>query len=123
MRRRSLKTVTGQPIEDAAADARLVRAWKKWHAEELKEACTGPHRHMLERLVEVLKNLNSGPATLLAFVRAVDWSGAELAVRNIALHEIHRAIIRQREHAGLAPFDDSEPDNVFRRVKTAMFDF
>jgi hypothetical protein len=35
-----------------------LRAWKNWHAEELEEALAGPHRHIIEPLVALLKHLD-----------------------------------------------------------------
>jgi len=33
------------------ADARLLRAWRAWHAEQLQEALVGLHRDVMERLM------------------------------------------------------------------------
>jgi hypothetical protein len=41
-----------------ADDARLLRAWRNWHAEELTEALNGPHHQIVEPLMEILKRLD-----------------------------------------------------------------
>ena len=59
-------------------DARLLRAWKNFHREELETALAGPHGAMVERLAYMLKalELNSAPL-LLAYIRGVDWTAVD----------------------------------------------
>ena len=72
MRRR---TAQEQKLAD---DARLLRAWKNFHREELKEALAGPHGPMIERLVFILKALApDSAAMLLAYIRGVDWQAVD----------------------------------------------
>jgi hypothetical protein len=99
----------------------LLRAWKKFHREELDAALAGPHGPMLERLVFMLKGLapNSAPL-LLAYIRGIDWSAIDYATRLIVLHETNVAITRMRERNGMDPIDDGVPgerDNVFRIIR------
>jgi hypothetical protein len=109
-----------------ADDVRLLRAWRKWHKEELEQALAGPHGSMIERLVFMLKALEFASAPLLiAYIRGVDWATVDYSTRLTALHEINTAITRMRERRGLAPFDDPIPprdDSVFRRVKARLLD-
>jgi hypothetical protein len=53
----------GAQDQKLAEDARLLRAWKRWHREEREEALAGPHGAMLERLMFILDSLSleSGP--------------------------------------------------------------
>jgi hypothetical protein len=44
-----------------ADDERLLCAWRAWHAEELTKALAGPHRHVLEPLMQLLKNCRRQP--------------------------------------------------------------
>ena len=47
----------------ALADrAHLLRAWRRWHREQLKEALAGVHGAVLERLMAKLKDLRSARA-------------------------------------------------------------
>ena len=63
MRRRSEKE---QTLQD---NARLLRAWKRWHREQLKQALCGLHGDVLERLMLQLKNLQSA-RELVGFIEA-----------------------------------------------------
>ena len=91
-------------------DARLLRAWKNFHREELETALAGPHGAMVERLAYMLKalELNSAPL-LLAYIRGVDWTAVDYLTRLTILHEINAAITRLRERNGMSPFDDGFP--------------
>ena len=108
-----------------ADDAKLVRIWKQWHADELADAIAGAHGAIIAELMAQLDRLElSSAATLLAFMQRADWSSVSYATRLIALHEINQAVARLRECNGLPPIDDplpGQPDNVFRRVKAALF--
>jgi hypothetical protein len=108
-----------------ADDARLLRAWKKFHREELAAALTGSHGPMIERLMFILKelSLNSAPL-LLAYIRGVDWSTVDADTRFICLHEINVAITRMRERNSMDPFDDplrGQPESVSRLIKAHLF--
>ena len=119
MRRRSEKE---QTLQD---NARLLRAWKRWHREQLKQALCGLHRDVLERLMLQLENLQSA-RELVGFIEAQDWTAIDVETRFIALHEINAAITALRERNGLAPIDDplpGAPENAFRIIKTIMTSF
>jgi hypothetical protein len=107
-----------------ADDARLLRAWRTVHREELEQALAGPHGPMVERLVFILKDLNSHSlALLLAFIRGVHWSEIDYDTRLTVLHEVNTAITKLRERSGLSPFDDGVPgerENVFRMIKSIV---
>ena len=99
-------------------DARLHRAWRKWHREELKQALAGPHGPMIERLAFMLKSLELASAPLLlAYIRGVDWTAIDYATRLTVPHVVNDAITRMRERHGMCPFDDGLPGdrpNVFQ---------
>ena len=119
MRRRSEKE---QTLQD---NARLLRAWKRWHREQLKQALCGLHRDVLERLMLQLENLQSA-RELVGFIEVQDWAAIDAETRLIALHEINAAITALRERNGLAPIDDplpGAPENAFRIIKTIMTSF
>src|SRR6516225_8917005 len=81
----------------ALADrAHLLRAWRRWHREQLKEALAGVHGAVLERLMAKLKDLRSA-RELVAFIEAQDWACVDSDTRAIALFEIDRAIVALRE--------------------------
>ena len=102
-------------------DARLMRAYRAWHREQLEEALAGPDGPMLERLVYILKTLAPSSAPLLlAYIRGVDWPSVNYPTRLITLHEVNIAITKLREKSGQDPFDDGLPgerDNVFRTLQ------
>ena len=93
-----------------ADNARLTKAWRKWHAEELAEACNGPHGAIVAELMSVLDQLtpNSAPALLACFERT-EWTVVGYDVRLVILHELNVAITNLRESAGLSSFDDGVP--------------
>jgi hypothetical protein len=106
-----------------ADDARLLRAWKRWHCEQLEEALAGMHRDVLGRLITQLKQLRSA-RELIKFIEAQDWNTIDYNTRLIALHEINNAITKFRELNGLPPIDDPLPGahaNAFLRIKEYLF--
>jgi hypothetical protein len=74
-----------------ADNARLLRAWRKWHGEQLEEALAGVHRDVVERLLAQLKDLRS-TRELLAFIEAQDWA------RDRRRHAPDRAARDQQRH-------------------------
>ncbi len=119
MRRRSEKE---QTLQD---NAHLLRAWKRWHREQLEQSLCGLHRDVLERLMLQLENLQSA-RELVGFIEVQDWAAIDANTRLIALHEINAAITRLRERNGLTPIDDplpGAPENAFRIIKTIMTSF
>ena len=108
-----------------ADDARLMRAWRNWHAEQLQEALVGLHRDVMGRLVAELKELRSA-RELVVFIEAQDWSAVDANTRLIALHEVNAAIMRLRERLGQEPIDDAlwhEPLRAFQAVKAIINQF
>jgi hypothetical protein len=105
-------------------NGRLLRAWRKFHEDELTETLHGPHGAMIERLMFILRTLSADSAPLLLdFVRGVNWSSVNYETRLTALHEINAAITKLREKSGLSPFDDGvpgQPDTVFRVVRSIL---
>jgi|SRR5215468_6292816 len=95
MRRR--RTAKEQELEDRSS---LLRAWRHWHQEQLREALAGVHRDVFERLTEHLKNLRSARA-LVEFISAQDWAAVDYDTRLIALHQINTAIIALCERSDL----------------------
>jgi hypothetical protein len=120
-----MKRLPRDQQKELADQARLMRAWKTWHAEQLDEALAGLHGAMVAELMTLLDRheLNSA-AALLACVQRMDWSTVIYDVRLTALHQINQTISRLRERNGLAGIDDplpGQPDNVFRRIKHMLF--
>jgi hypothetical protein len=114
------------PKEKELADnARLLRAWKKFHREELEEALAGLHRDVLGRLMTQLKDLRSA-RELVESIDAQDWSAVDAQTRLVALHEINSAICELRERSGQPPIDDAlpgEPLNAFQRIRDSINSF
>jgi hypothetical protein len=107
-----------------ADDAYLLRAWRKWHREELDAALTGAHGALVAQLMKLLDQLElSSAAALLDFIRHNDWSSVDYATRLTVLHQINASITRLRERHGLTPIEDplpGQPDNVFRVVRSIL---
>jgi hypothetical protein len=116
------KTATEQKLAD---DARLLRAWRQWHREQLDEVLAGPHGAAVALVVGFLDGMGpqSAPA-LIALLDQHDWGRIDHNVRYVLLHEINQTITRLRERAGLAPIDDPLPGqrlNAFLRIKEHLF--
>jgi hypothetical protein len=110
MRRQSAKD---KELED---NARLLKSWKKFHAEELEEALAGPHRHIIEPLVALLKHLDlQSSKPLLDFIRAQDWYVIDEQTKLVVLHEINEAICRLRTRANKQPW--GEPATAFQVIR------
>jgi len=104
--------------KELADGERLLRAWKRWHREQLEEALEGVHADVMRRLMAQLEGLRSARA-LVEFVAAQDWDAIDTDTRAICLHEIDRAITALREHMGQMPFDDAlwgEPLTAFQVI-------
>jgi hypothetical protein len=104
-----------------ADDAKLVRAWKAWHQEQLDDALAGANGATITKLMAVLDRLElSSAAALLDYMQRSDWSSVSYEVRLTALHQVNQSITRLRERNGMAGIDDplpGQPDNVFRRIR------
>jgi hypothetical protein len=101
------KTATEQKLAD---NAHLLRAWKRWHAEQLEEVLAGPHGAAVALVVGFLEGMGpqSAPA-LIALLDQHDWSQVDHNVRYVLLHEINSKITALRERHGLPPIDDALP--------------
>ena len=77
-----MKRLARDQQKKLADDARLARAWRQWHAEELAEARNGPDGAIVAELTTVLDRLtsSSAPALLACFERP-DWSVVSYDVR------------------------------------------
>jgi|SRR5215471_6446357 len=108
-----------------AENAYLLRAWKKFHADELATALVGLHRDIMGRLMAQLKDLRTA-RELVSAIEAMDWSTVDANTRLIALHEINTAIMRLRERLGQEPIDDAlwgEPLRASQRIKQIITEF
>jgi hypothetical protein len=107
-----------------ADDARLLRAWKKFHREEYETVLAGPHANVLSELFRMLDNLRHvQPSQLIGFARSIDWTTIDYATRLTVVHELNTAITRFREKQGKEPIDDNlpdEPDTPFRVIKAIV---
>ena len=119
MRRKSEKD------KKLADDARLLRAWRKWHGEQLEKALASMLGAVLARLMEELKDLRSA-RELVDFLAAQDWSAVDANTRFTALHEINNAITKLHQHENLTSIDDPLPghsENAFRIIKRIFESF
>jgi hypothetical protein len=117
-----MKRRTSDRDKKLADDARLLRAWRNWHREQLEEALAGVHGAVLERLMRELKDLRSA-RELVDFISAQNWEAVDADTRLIALHQINDAITKLRERKGLAPIDDAfpgEPLTAFQFIRNIM---
>jgi hypothetical protein len=104
-------------------DTRLLRAWKKFHAEEKTAVLAGPHGAVLGELLRMLMNLQHvQPAQLIGLARSIDWAVIDYDTKLTVLHEINSAITKFREKRGLEPIDDTvEGEPPFRTLKAILF--
>src|SRR6516165_4101905 len=106
-------------------DARLVRAWKKFHRDECETVLAGPRGAVLSELFRMFRNLQHiRPSQLIGFVDSIDWASIDYATRLTVLHELNTAVTKVREKRGLEPIDDPlprQPDSPFRIIKATLF--
>jgi len=111
----------------ALADrAHLLRAWRRWHVEQLEEALVDVHADVMSRLMAQLEELRS-VRELVDFISAQDWNAVDADTRAIALHEINKAIIKVRERMNeKEPINDplpGQPENALRIIETILSSF
>ena len=111
--------------KELADNARLLRAWKKFHREQREAVLAGPHGAVLSELFRMFANIQHvTPAQLIGFVQSINWADVNYAVRLTVLHEINNAITAFRVERELEPIDDSlpnEPESPFRLIKAILF--
>jgi hypothetical protein len=96
--------------EKLADDARLLRAWKKWHAEERAAVLAGPHGSVLAELFRMFENLKHvQPAQLIGFAHTIDGTAINYDTRFVLVYELSTAITTIHEKHGLPPIDDGLP--------------
>jgi hypothetical protein len=104
---------------------RVLRAWHRWHREQLDEVLAGPHAVIAAHVMEFIKDITPASATaLLALMRGHAWADVDMKTKLVLLHEINCAISRVREDAGLPSIDDplpGQPPNVFLTIKQMLF--
>jgi hypothetical protein len=99
-------------------DARLLRAWRNRHAEQLVDALAGVHRDVLGRVMAQLENLKSA-RELLDAVAAEDWNLVDASTKLTVLHEVNVAISALREKPGMSAIDGPLPgEHDIRIIKT-----
>jgi hypothetical protein len=110
---------------ERAGDAKMFRAWKKFHREERDEVLRGPHAAVLNELFRMIANLESVKSVqLVGFIRAINWAAINHPTRLTVLHEANSAITALRTKRGLEPISDplpGEPLNAFQRIRAIMF--
>jgi hypothetical protein len=106
---------------ERAGDAKMFRAWKKFHREEKAAVLGGPHGQTLFELFRMFSNIECvKPAQLVGFIGAIDWASIDYGARLTVLHEVNAAITRHRQRQGIAPIDDplpGAPENAFRIIR------
>ena len=111
--------------KELADNARLLRAWKKFHREQREAVLAGPHGAVLSELFRMFANIQHvTPAQLIGFVQSINWADVNYAVRLTVLHEINNGITAFRVERDLEPIDDSlpnEPESPFRLIKAILF--
>ena len=98
-----MKRQFSDKTQKLADDARLLRAWKKFHRDECTTALVGPYGAVLGELFRMFANLQHvQPSQLAGYIRAIDWSEIDYPTRLVVLHEVNSAITKLREKSGLA---------------------
>jgi hypothetical protein len=120
----AMKTPIPREQKALADDAKLLKAWTAWHKEQLDKALAGPHGAVVAQVMTLLKQMDTiSGAAMVAAMRGIDWGVVDYDTRLTILHQVHQAIARLRERAGLPPFDDplpGQPTNVFQRVRQML---
>jgi hypothetical protein len=105
---------------ERAGDAKMFRAWKKFHRDE-REAALTAYGTTLGELFRMFANIECvHPAQLIGFINAIDWGSIDYETRLTVLHEVNSAIVRWRERHGLSPLDDplwDAPPNAFQVIR------
>jgi hypothetical protein len=96
--------------QELADNACLLRAWRRWHAEQLEQVLAGPHGAAVARILKFLEGMRpqSTPA-LIALLHEFDWHRMDAPVRLVVLHEINEVIVKLRERFGMLPIDAAPP--------------
>jgi len=119
------RRTAAQAEKELRDNARLLRAWKKFHREERDAVLAGPYARTLVELFRMFANLKHvQPAQLIGFIGAIDWAAIDYQTRLTVLHEINTAITKFREKRGLEPIDDplpGEPESPYRQLKAILF--
>ena len=119
------RPVSDKQQKKLADDARLLRAWKKFHREEREAVLAGPRATTFGTLLQMFANIECvRPAQLVGFIGAIHWGAIDYATRLTVLHELNTAITKFREKRGLEPIDDPlprQPDSPFRIIKATLF--
>ena len=99
-----------QKDKELADNARLLRAWKKFHREEREAVLAGPYASTLAELFRMFANLpHVQPSQLVGYMRAINWSEVDYPTRLTVIHEANTAITKLREQRGLDPISDPLP--------------
>jgi hypothetical protein len=103
------------------ANAKMYRAWRKWHREEREVVLLGPHGAVLAELFRFFKHLdNVKPAQLIGFAQSINWTVIPYETRLVVIHELNNAITSWREKRGLDPISDPlphEPESPYRTIR------
>src|SRR5215831_11771548 len=106
-------------------NARLLRAWKKFHREERETVLAGPHGAVLSELFRMFANIQHvAPAQLVGFAQSINWADVNYTVRLTVLHEINNAITKFRAERDMEPINDplpGESESPFRLIKIILF--
>jgi hypothetical protein len=105
---------------ERAGDAKMFRAWKKYHRDERDAVLAGPHGAALAEVFRMLDHLEHvRPEQLVGFIRSINWAAIDCDTRLVVLHEVNTAITKYRERRGADALSDplpGEPDTPFRMI-------
>jgi multisubunit Na+/H+ antiporter MnhE subunit len=115
------RTAAEQKLAD---DARLLRAWRKWHRDQLKEALAR-HPAIVTHVVTFVKDMTPASANaLLELMRGATWADVDADTKLTLLHLINEKVTQMREQMNLEPIDDGLPGarpNAFRMIRAMLF--
>lgn len=112
-------------VAELEDNAKLLRQWHAFHAEQLQEVLIGPDGAVIAPVIEQLKALGPGKSkALIEFMQRCDWSTVGVDAKLVLLHELNTAIERVRRKLGLPdPISDplpGQPENLFRIIKAIL---
>jgi hypothetical protein len=98
---------------------RLSQAHRRWRREAFDALLNGPHRGAARTLIDFLEHMQSDDRNLLELVQSGPWRDTGADTRFLILVLVDAAVIRLRERAELAPFDDplDEEKSAFLRIR------
>jgi hypothetical protein len=104
----------------------LMKLWKQWRKDLIKEELEGPYQQQIQTLITFLNKMTlKDKPQLLKLVKAGPWINAPPDVKFLVLRLIDARLAFLNEKAGLPPFDDAmlyQPPTVFQIIRASFME-